>query len=73
VNAPVSTNARLSICEAGAESIELAVEEAMGCIIDQHMNLHRQARDAEATMAVLHRLLVARVYIQAAISGEVKP
>ncbi|MES1184521.1 MAG: hypothetical protein ABUL60_11950 [Myxococcales bacterium] len=72
MNAPLSTNAALSICEGDAENIEIAIDEAMGCIIDQHMNLHPQARDSEEAMNVLHRLLVARVHIRAVISGEVK-
>ena len=73
MNAPILADAAVSISEADAESIELAIEEATDCIIQMHMDLGRTERDGDAAMDVLHRLLVAKVQIQRATSGEVQP
>jgi len=71
MNAPISTDATLSLSEADAESIDLAIEEAMDSIIQMRMDLDASCKDADGAMDVLHRLLVAKVQIRRAISGEV--
>lgn len=59
--------------EANAESIDLAIELAIGTIIEMHMDLDRAAQDADGAMDVLHKLRIAQIHIQAASCGAVQP
>lgn len=71
MNAPIQTDAAVSA--ELAEDLLVAIEEATDCIIQMHMDLPPEGRDGDEAMNVLHRLLVAKVQIQGATSGQVQP
>ena len=72
MNAPIPGNAAVSISEALADDLLVAIEEATDYIIQVHMDLDEQSKDGNEAMGVLHRLLVAKCQIQRE-SGKVKP